>query len=106
MDREAKLKAAGHRNHIQRKGHRNQPLSACQERRNRRIAKMRARMEHVFGAIAQMGGKLLRISGQTRATFAMTMMAVCYNLKRLTYLKRAGIEASDAQNGPDCPRDR
>lgn len=53
--REAKLKCAGYRNHIQRKGQRNQPLSACQQRRNRRIAKTRARVEHVFGAIAQMG---------------------------------------------------
>ena len=92
-EREAKLKAAGYRNHIQRKGQRNHPLSDCQERRNRRIAKTRARVEHVFGAIAQMGGKLVRIVGQARANFAMTMMAACYNLKRLVYLKRAGIEA-------------
>jgi IS5 family transposase len=92
-ERETKLKAAGYRNHIQRKGQRNHPLSDCQERRNRRIAKTRARVEHVFGAIAQMGGKLVRIIGQARANFAMTMMATCYNLKRLVYLKRAGIEA-------------
>lgn len=71
----------------------NHPLSDCQERRNRHIAKTRARVEHVFGAIAQMGGKLVRIVGQARANFAMTMMAACYNLKRLVYLKRAGIEA-------------
>jgi len=92
-EREAKLKTAGYRNHIQRKGHRNQPLSECQERRNLRIAKTRARVEHVFGAIEQMGGKLIRTIGQARANFAMTMMAACYNLKRLTYLKRAAIEA-------------
>ena len=92
-EREAKLKSAGYRNHIQRKGQRNQPLSECQQRRNRRIAKTRARVEHVFGAIEQMGGKLIRTIGQARANFAMVMMAACYNLKRLTYLKRAGIEA-------------
>ena len=50
-------------------------------------------MEHVFGAIAQMGGKLIRTIGQVRANFAMTMMATCYNLKRLTYLKAAGVVA-------------
>ena len=77
-EREAKLKTAGYRNHIQRKGHRNQPLSECQERRNLRIAKTRARVEHVFGAIEQMGGKLIRTIGQARANFAMTMMAACY----------------------------
>ena len=77
-EREAKLKTAGYRNYIQRMGHRNQPLSECQERRNLRIAKTRARVEHVFGAIEQMGGKLIRTIGQARANFAMTMMVACY----------------------------
>ena len=58
-----------------------------------RIAKTRARVEHVFGALEQMGGKLLRTIGQARASFAMTMMAACYNLKRLVYFRKAGIEA-------------
>ena len=31
--------------------------------------------------------------GQARANFAMTMMAACYNLKRLVYLQKAGVEA-------------
>lgn len=91
--RKATLKQSGYRNHIQRKGTRNRPLSACQQRRNQRIAKTRARVEHVFGAIEQMGGKLIRSIGQARANFAMTMMAACYNLKRLVYLRKAGIEA-------------
>jgi IS5 family transposase len=47
----------------------------------------------VFGALEQMGGKLLRTIGQARASFAMTMMAACYNLKRLTYFQKAGIQA-------------
>ena len=92
-EREAWLKENGFRSPIQRKGHRNKPLSDCQQRRNTRIAKTRARVEHVFGAIEQMGGKLLRTIGQARANFAMTLMAACYNLKRLVYLQKAGIEA-------------
>ena len=40
-----------------------------------------------------MGGKLLRTIGQARANFAMTMTAACYNLKRLVYFRKAGIEA-------------
>ena len=92
-EREAKLKAAGYRNHIQRKGQRNHPLSAAQEQRNRGIAKVRARVEHPFAAIAQMGGKFIRTIGQARATFAMTMMAARYNLKRLVYFKQAGVVA-------------
>jgi len=35
----------------------------------------------VFGVIEQMGGKLLRTISQARTSFAMMMMAVCYNLK-------------------------
>jgi len=46
------LKANGFRNRIQRKGARNKPLSECQQRRNKRIAKTRARVEHPFAAIA------------------------------------------------------
>lgn len=92
-DRERWLKGQGYRNQIQRKGRRNKPLSECQLRRNHRIAKTRARVEHVFASIEQMGGKLIRTIGQTRANFALTMMAACYNLKRLVYFRKAGVEA-------------
>ena len=92
-EREAWLKEKGFRNQIQRKGKRNKALSACQQRRNQRIARTRARVEHVFAAIEQMGGKLIRTIGQARASFAMTMMAASYNLKRLVYFAKAGIEA-------------
>ena len=86
-EREAALKARGLKPMIQRKAQRNRELSERQKERNRRIATVRARVEHVFGSIAQMGGKLLRTVGKARADFAMTMMAVCYNLKRLTHLE-------------------
>ena len=79
------LKGHGYRNHIQRKGHRQKPLSEFQQRRNKRIANISARVEHVFDSLEQMGGKLIRTLGQARANFAMTMMASCYNLKRLFY---------------------
>jgi IS5 family transposase len=92
-EREAWLKENGYRNRIQRKGHRNKPLSEAQQRRNQRIATTRARVEHAFAAVEQMGGKLIRTIGQARANFALTMMAACYNLKRLAYFQRAGIAA-------------
>lgn len=91
--REAQLKENGYRNQIQRRGKRNRPLSECQRRRNHRIAKVRVHVEHVFAAIEQMGGKMIRTIGQARASFAMTMMAACYNLKRLVYFGKAGIVA-------------
>jgi IS5 family transposase len=92
-EREAWLKEHGYRNRIQRKGNRNKALSEAQQRRNQRIAKSRARVEHPFAAIAQMGGKLIRTIGQARARFGLTMMAACYNLKRLVYFQKAGITA-------------
>jgi IS5 family transposase len=92
-EREIWLKANGYRYQIQRKGCKNKPLSACQQKRNHRIAKTRARVEHVFGAMAQMGGKLIRTIGQSRADFALTMQAFAYNLKRFSWLKETGVEA-------------
>lgn len=65
--REDWLKDKGYRNPIQQKGTRNKPLSECQQGRNRRIAKTRARVEPVFAAIDQMGGKTIRTIGQARA---------------------------------------
>jgi IS5 family transposase len=93
MAREAWLKREGYRSQIQRKGQKNKPLSECQQRRNHRISKSRARVEHVFAGIEQMGGKMVRTIGQARANFAMTMMAACYNMKRLAFFHRMEIVA-------------
>ncbi len=51
------------------------------------------RIRHVFAAIEQMGGKLLRTLGQARANVAMTMMAAGHDLKRRVYVQKAGIKA-------------
>lgn len=32
-----------------------------------------------------MGGKMIRTIGQARANFAKTMLAACYNMKRLAF---------------------
>ena len=85
-EREERLREQGYRPQIQRKAKPGKPLSACQERRNRRIAKVRARVEHVFAAITQWGGKKIRTIGQARASFAMGMMVVVYNMRRLAFL--------------------
>ena len=92
-EREQRLKAQGWRVHIQRKAQKGKPLSACQTRRNTRIARIRARVEHVFAALAQMGGKLLRGIGLDRATFQLTGKAAVYNLRRLCSLKACGVVA-------------
>ncbi|RUQ36768.1 MAG: IS5 family transposase [Candidatus Competibacteraceae bacterium] len=92
-EREQRLKAQGWRVHIQRKAQKGKPLSACQTRRNTRIARIRARVEHVFAALEQMGGKLLRGIGLDRATFQLTGKAAVYNLRRLCSLKACGVVA-------------
>jgi len=52
-----------------------------------------------------MGGKLICTVGQAQADFGMTMMALCYNIKRLTYLRTAGIEAFRHQQSVYGARD-
>lgn len=53
---------------------------------NRRIAKIRARVEHVFAVIHQWGRNRIRTIGQDQATFAMGMMVVINNMRRLALL--------------------
>jgi len=77
--------------HIQRKGSATKGISDTQKKRNRRIATPRARVEHVFGALTQMGGKLVRCMGIVRVTFALQLKAASYNLKRLVFLKEGGL---------------
>ena len=92
-EREDRLGKQGWRMHIQRKGTKDKPISETQQRRNRRIAKTRARVEHVFAGLAQLGGKALRSIGLPRATLQLNWKVAAYNLQRLVYLKEARIEA-------------
>ena len=91
--RQEMLQALGFKDGIQRKAHKNKPLSDCQQKRNARIAKKRAKVEHVFAGIRHMGGKTIRTIGMARAAVAMTMMATCYNLKRLASFLHRGVDA-------------
>ena len=92
-DREARLKSRGWRVHIQRKAAKGKPLSDCQNRRNNRIARTRARVEHVFAGLEQLGGKTLRCIGLDRATLLLNWKASTYNLRRLCSLKTCGVVA-------------
>ncbi len=92
-EREQRLRAQGWRLRIQRKAQAGRPLSDCQERRNRRIAKTRARVEHVFASLEQMGGKALRSIGLARATLHLNWKAATYNLRRLCTLMEVGPTA-------------
>ena len=92
IEREASLKQAGWRVDIQRRGHATKGISETQKPRNRAIATPRALVEHVFGALAQMGSKLVRCLGMVRTTFVLQLKAASYNLKRLVFLKERGME--------------
>ncbi|SMF23585.1 Transposase and inactivated derivatives, IS5 family [Pseudogulbenkiania subflava DSM 22618] len=93
QQREARLTGQSWRLHIQRKAQKKCPLSECREGRNRRIAKTRARIEHVFGALEQQGGKVLRSIGLASATLHLNWKVASYNLRRLCFLKTAGVTA-------------
>ena len=66
-------------------------LSEAQERRSRRIASPRARVEHVFAGLAQLGDKMLRSIGLALATLHLNLKAATCNPRRFAYLKEAGI---------------
>ena len=87
------LGTLGFKDGLQRKAKAGKPLSDCQTRRNQRIAKKRAKVEHVFAGIRQMGGKFVRTIGQARASATMTLMAACYNLKRLASFLERKVDA-------------
>lgn len=91
VQREATLKQAGWRVQIQRKGSATKGISDTQKKRNCRIATPRACVEHVFGALAQMGGKVVRCMGIVRVTFALHLKAASHNLRRLVFLKEGGL---------------
>ena len=92
-EREARLKVAGWRVQIQRKASPGKPLSDCQKGRNTRIARTRARVEHVFAGLEQLGGKGLRSIGLDRATLLLNWKAATYNLRRLCHLRTCGVVA-------------
>ncbi len=80
------LKLNGWRPHIQRKGQAGKPIGERDKARNKRIASPRARVEHVFASLAQMGGKTIRSIGLARAQFGLTIKSAVYNLKRISSL--------------------
>lgn len=87
-EREAELKARGYRSHIHHKGTRGHPLSGAKHATNTRRSKIRARVEHVFGRQAAMGGKLMRSIGIVRARANIGLKNLVYNLRRFVFLTK------------------
>jgi len=91
--REATLKAQRYQVDICRKGNRNAPLSAAQQRRNHRIAKDRVFVEHAFARLSQQGGKCLRTIGLARARVVIGLKVAMHNLLLMARLARLGTGA-------------
>jgi len=73
-------------NRIHEKGYRNRPLTKTQKRENTAKSKIRARVEHVFGAMHHYGGLFIRSIGIKRAEIQIGLLNLTYNLKRYVYL--------------------
>ena len=73
--------------HICEKGVRNRPLTGEQKRRNSAIAKVRCRIEHVFGFMTRSMHELkIRGIGMVRARFDIGLINLVYNMFRYSYL--------------------
>ncbi len=91
---ESKLVEKGLKSRIHRKGHHNKPLSEREKRGNKTRSKVRARVEHVFGAQSNdMGGSLVRAIGLTRANARIGLKNLAYNMRRLVQLERLAAAA-------------
>ena len=77
----------GYRDHIQRKGKRNRPLSDREKKGNRTRSRIRSRIEHVFGVQLQKAGNLIvRTVGKARAFLKIGLRNLAYNLDRYSLL--------------------
>src|SRR5947207_3368133 len=86
---EAKLKVRGFNSRIHRRASRNHPLSDAQTRSNRAKSKIRARIEHVFGAQQNsVRGRIVRTIGIVRARAKIGLQNLAYNIRRLVTLDR------------------
>jgi transposase, IS5 family len=86
---EVKLRARGLRSRIHQRASRNHALSKAQENANRQKSKVRARVEHVFGAQQNSpGGRLVRTIGIVRAKAKIGLQNFSYNIRRLVSLER------------------
>jgi len=86
---EAKLSLRGLRSRIHQRANRNHPLSQARKNANRQKSRVRARIEHVFGAQqTSPGGRIVRTIGIARAKVKIGLQNLAYNIRRLVQLER------------------
>jgi len=85
------------------KGVKNSPLTEEQKKSNREKSKVRARVEHVFGAQAAMNADIVRTIGIKRAKVRIGLSNLVYNMKRLgQLLKRDAVRGIKKLNVQNC----
>ena len=75
-------------NFVMEKARRGKPLTGEQETSNRRISRIRVRVEHVFGRLKQFGADIVRTVGQKRAHQHHGLSNLVYNMDRHAMLDR------------------
>ena len=85
---------------IQQKGYRGRPLTNRQKAMNRRRARIRCRVEHVFGHIhVSMGGLSIRCIGKARASTRIGLKNLAHNISRLVSIQAIKPPWPDIQGG-------
>jgi len=86
-----RLEELGFREHLQRKGRKNHKLTKWEQQGNRTRAKIRSRIEHVFGVQAMVARNLiLRCIGMIRARVKIGLRNLAYNINRYGMLATTG----------------
>jgi len=86
-----RLEELGFREHLQRKGCKNHKLTKWEQQGNRTRAKIRSRIEHVFGVQAMVAGNLImRCIGIIRARIKIGLRNLAYNINRYGMLATTG----------------
>lgn len=100
-EQEQSLVGSQHESQIHERAYRNKPLTPAQEQSNTAKSRVRARVEHVFGAMEnEMGGICLRTIGAARAAVGVGLMNLAYNLKRIEVLIRLKVFDFDRIGAP------
>jgi transposase, IS5 family len=87
------------RSRIHHRANRNHPLSQAQENANRQKSRVRARIEHVFGAQQKSpGGRIVRTIGIARAKAKIGLQNLAYNMCRLV------TRTDGCRTGEECAR--
>ncbi len=98
-EQEERLQANEIESQVCEKGTRGKPLTEEQKASNRQKSKTRVRVEHVFGAQAQMGGHVVRTIGMARARVKIAIMNLAYNMRRFVLLCRGEIQVWNGSDG-------